>query len=113
MIQKVIIMGGGGMMEVPSVTGWTQQPATWGEVRSPHVGHKHHLCAMAESGDVGLEQMKDLVRNPKFMCKRCGRAAKSADNLCEPVSMDYICGMCGATFSSKAKMMDHTKTHKD
>jgi hypothetical protein len=67
--------------------GWTQFPTIW-RARPEHIGHKHHLCAMAESGDVSLEQMKELTRNPKFICKVCGRAAKNADNLCEPVSLD-------------------------
>ncbi len=96
-------------LEVPGQLGIWQQPTMFS--LNPHIGHKHHLCAMAESGDVGLEQMKDLVRNPQFMCKRCGRAAKNSDNLCEPVSLDYTCGMCGETFSSKAKLTDHVKTH--
>jgi hypothetical protein len=54
----------------------------------PHIGHKHHLCAMVQRGDHTLEQIKDLVRDPKFMCKHCGRAAKDAANLCEPVPLD-------------------------
>jgi predicted RNA-binding Zn-ribbon protein involved in translation (DUF1610 family) len=92
-------------------TPWfTEQPG----IRTPiHIGHSQHLCVMAESGDITLEQMKDLVRNPKFICNRCGRVAKSSDNLCEPVSLDYTCGMCGESFSSKAKLMDHSKTHKE
>lgn len=52
--------------------------------RAPHIGHKHHLCAMAESGDVSIEQMKELVRDAKFMCRICGRSAVNSDNLCEP-----------------------------
>jgi predicted RNA-binding Zn-ribbon protein involved in translation (DUF1610 family) len=102
-------MGGQATMDIPDIS--FNQPM--GYRTNPHIGHSHHLCAMAENGDVGLEQMKDLIRNPKFMCKRCGRAAQNSDNLCEPVSLDYSCGMCGASFSSKAKMMDHAKTHKD
>ena len=96
-------------LDIPGQYGIWQQPTEYS--LNPHIGHKHHLCAMAESGDVGLEQMKDLVRNPKFMCKRCGRAAKNSDNLCEPITLDYKCGMCGETFSSKAKLTDHAKTH--
>ena len=75
-------------MEVPSVTGWTQQPATWGEAKSPHIGHKHHLCSMVESGIVSLEQIKDVVRDPQFICKICGRVARTSDNLCDPGSID-------------------------
>ena len=54
---------------------------------APHLGHKNHLCDMAESGHVSLEQMKALVRNPKFICKKCGRVATKEENLCEPVPL--------------------------
>jgi hypothetical protein len=30
------------------------------------------------------EEYKKYVRNPEFVCKNCGRAANSADYLCEP-----------------------------
>ena len=56
-------------------------------VKSPHIGHKNHLCDLAEAGNVTLEQMKALTRDPKFICKKCGRAAASEDNLCEPVPL--------------------------
>ena len=57
------------------------------ERKTPHIGHRNHLCDMAEKGQVTLEQMKALVRDPQFICKKCGRVAHSADNLCEPVSL--------------------------
>ena len=81
-------MGGGSAvnLESPTSLGIWQQPTMYS--LNPHIGHKHHLCAMAEAGEVSLDQMKDLIRDPKFMCKRCGRAAKNSDNLCEPVSLD-------------------------
>jgi hypothetical protein len=53
----------------------------------PHIGHRNHLCDMAEKGQLSLEQMKALAKDPKFICKKCGRAAHSADNLCEPVPL--------------------------
>jgi hypothetical protein len=55
--------------------------------KAPHIGHRHHLCSMAEAGEVSLEQIKDLVRNPKFICKVCARTAANSDNLCEPVPL--------------------------
>ena len=55
--------------------------------RAPHIGHLNHLCDMAEKGQATLEQMKALVRDPQFICKKCGRVAHSADNLCEPVPL--------------------------
>jgi hypothetical protein len=31
-----------------------------------------------------LEDYKKFVRNPQFVCKKCGRAAAKAENLCQP-----------------------------
>jgi transcription elongation factor Elf1 len=42
---------------------------------------------MVEKGQVSLEQIRSLVKDPKFICKKCGRVAHSADNLCEPVDL--------------------------
>ena len=52
----------------------------------PHPGHEAHLCMAENVGFVknNLEEYKKYVRNPQFICKQCGRAAASADNLCHP-----------------------------
>jgi len=42
---------------------------------------------MAESGEFTLEQIKALVKDPKFICKTCGRVAAKEENLCDPVSL--------------------------
>jgi len=55
--------------------------------KTSHIGHANHLCEMAEKGVVSLERFKDLVKNPKFICKKCGRAATKEENLCEPVPL--------------------------
>jgi len=55
-------------------------------------GHDHHkgshdsqLCAMTCCpGRVDLKQLRPLVKNAKFICRDCGRAAASAKNLCSP-----------------------------
>jgi hypothetical protein len=57
------------------------------------MNHEHHLCAMIERGAVNLEELKDLVRAPNFICQFCGRAAVKEDNLCEPVTI--LRGSCG------------------
>lgn len=31
-----------------------------------------------------FEQYKDMVREPEFVCKKCGRVAREANNLCKP-----------------------------
>ena len=56
------------------------------KVGMPHLKHDQHLCYMENMGYLTgyLTNYKDLVRNPDFVCKKCGRAAKSKDNLCEP-----------------------------
>ncbi len=31
-----------------------------------------------------FEEYKDLVRDPKFVCKKCGRSSNDKKNLCKP-----------------------------
>jgi hypothetical protein len=49
-------------------------------------GHEKHICALAEGGSIKRdpEGFKKLVGKPRFVCRRCGRAANSAESLCEP-----------------------------
>jgi len=35
-----------------------------------------------------LKEYKKLVRDARFVCKKCGRAAKDEESLCKPVSLD-------------------------
>lgn len=52
----------------------------------PHAGHEHHLCAMVE--DAGLtEEMRPLIKNAKYVCTCCARAAAKKENLCEPEAL--------------------------
>lgn len=55
----------------------------------PHPGHNKHLCYLNNLGfqKSNTEDYKSLVRNPKYMCKNCGRAAADKNNLCKPVSL--------------------------
>ena len=59
------------------------------EVKMPHPEHGKHLCYLNNLGFQisNEEEYKQLVRNPKFMCKNCGRVAASQDNLCKPVEL--------------------------
>ena len=55
----------------------------------PHPGHDKHLCYL---NNIGFQisdpkNYKQLVRNAKFFCKVCGRAAASEKNLCKPVKL--------------------------
>jgi hypothetical protein len=31
-----------------------------------------------------LDKLKKLVADPRFICRKCGRAAKESDHLCKP-----------------------------
>lgn len=54
---------------------------------APHIGHQQHLCYMCDNGSCSLDQVKELVKNAKFICRKCGRAAVHEENLCEPVPL--------------------------
>ena len=47
----------------------------------PHKGHSQHLCAMIAGGS-GYTAVKPLVKNPKYICAKCGRAARKKGSLC-------------------------------
>jgi hypothetical protein len=53
-----------------------------------HIGHTQHLCYLVEEGKHSLEQIKELIKNPNFICNKCGRVAKENKNLCEPVALE-------------------------
>jgi hypothetical protein len=59
------------------------------ELQGPHEGHEEHLCVAhaVRYLQTNLEGYKKLVRNPKYICKECGRAAAKAENLCEPEAL--------------------------
>jgi hypothetical protein len=47
--------------------------------------HKGHLCVLVSAGK--LEEIKDLVKDPGYICFNCGRAADSDTNLCNPMPL--------------------------
>ena len=55
--------------------------------KAPHIGHQKHLCYLAESGNCSLDEIKLLVKDAKFICRTCGRAAVAEESLCEPVAL--------------------------
>jgi NAD(P)H-nitrite reductase large subunit len=48
--------------------------------------HAQHLCKLEEEGR--FEEIKQLVKDPKYICAICKRAADSEYNLCSPVDVD-------------------------
>lgn len=42
----------------------------------------NHLCQIVIQRDLG--RIKELVKDARFFCKNCGRAAREAENLCNP-----------------------------
>jgi hypothetical protein len=48
--------------------------------------HTKHMCYIISQGYhlSDPDEYDALVKNPEFKCRRCGRRAKSMDNLCEP-----------------------------
>ena len=49
---------------------------------------KTSLCDLKKLLEDDAETFFELVRDPKFICKKCGRAAKSEDNLCKPTDLE-------------------------
>jgi hypothetical protein len=41
---------------------------------------------MAKKG-ADFETYKNLVKNARFICRKCGRAAAKEENLCEPAPL--------------------------
>lgn len=48
--------------------------------------HSGHLCVLAS--EAMIDQIKDLVQEPKFICFNCGRVADCAESLCNPMPLD-------------------------
>lgn len=45
--------------------------------------HSGHLCVLASSDK--FNQIKELTKNPKYICFNCGRVADSDEHLCNPM----------------------------
>lgn len=44
-------------------------------------GHDNHLCSLIGCEDI--EAIAPLVLKPRYICGRCGRAARKKKNLCK------------------------------
>ncbi len=47
--------------------------------------HASHICMLASKRM--MEEIKELTRNPQFICFNCGRVADSKENLCNPMPL--------------------------
>ena len=52
-------------------------------------GHETHLCELFKRG-ASLEQFAGLVRQPQYVCRKCGRVAHASDALCEPRALGVM-----------------------
>lgn len=59
------------------------------DAKMPHPGHDKHLCYLnnLHYQESNPEDFKELIRDPKFYCANCGRAAANEKNLCKPVKL--------------------------
>ena len=55
----------------------------------PHSGHNKHLCYLVNLGapQRDVKMYSKLVKEPKYLCKQCGRVANKAKNLCKPIKL--------------------------
>lgn len=51
------------------------------------MGKSKTLCDLAKKLPDKLDRYAAAVRNPKFLCKRCGRAANAKASLCKPTRL--------------------------
>lgn len=56
------------------------------KIEMPHAEHEKHLCYLENVGylKAHLEDYKKLVKDAKFVCRQCGRATVSEENICYP-----------------------------
>jgi hypothetical protein len=47
--------------------------------------HPGHICVLASNGKV--DEIKALVKKPRFICFNCGRVADCDVNLCNPMAL--------------------------
>jgi len=55
----------------------------------PHSGHNKHLCYLVNLGmqQIDPAEYRKMVKDAKYICKKCGRAAAKPRNLCNPVKL--------------------------
>jgi hypothetical protein len=46
---------------------------------------EEHLCKLARRCEP--DQIREIIRDARYFCRKCGRSAHEADNLCKPVDL--------------------------
>ena len=55
-----------------------------------HGDHRTHLCALAGRGMVN--DIKEIVTDPKVICTNCGRVADEGQRVCNPEPLEKKSG---------------------
>ena len=50
--------------------------------------HSGHLCVFASNQK--FDEIKEITRNPEYICFNCGRVADCKENLCNPMPLKYF-----------------------
>ncbi|MDP8218330.1 MAG: hypothetical protein P9M03_06365 [Candidatus Theseobacter exili] len=48
--------------------------------------HSGHLCVLASQEK--FEKIKELTRNPEYICFNCGKVSNSDKNICNPMPLN-------------------------
>lgn len=51
-------------------------------------GKEKHLCKLKDDMKENFGLYRQLVEDARFVCRKCGRAARDAERLCKPVSLE-------------------------
>jgi len=51
-----------------------------------HGDHRSHLCSLA--GKKRVDEIEHLVKDPKFICRKCGRVADVDERVCKPKALE-------------------------
>jgi len=48
--------------------------------------HKGHLCVLVSQKK--FDEIRELVKRPRFICFNCGRVADASGNVCNPMPLE-------------------------
>jgi hypothetical protein len=50
--------------------------------------HSNHVCQLIVDNNKNLDKIKDIVKNPNFICFNCARVAENKENHCNPMAIE-------------------------